>query len=87
MQAGLADVEVVGTNNEASVDFLSFYFIFREKRLQLNLSQNQFGKKLGIRRENVRDVELMKRNFSVKNFRKVLNSLDLKPEFMLNKLN
>jgi hypothetical protein len=61
--------------------------ILREKRLQLNLSQNQFGRKVGMRRENIRDVELSKRHFKVENFRKVLNSLDLKPEFLLNKLN
>ena len=61
--------------------------ILRKKRLQLNLSQNQFGRKVGMRRENIRDVELSKRHFKVENFRKVLNSLDLKPEFLLNKLN
>jgi len=61
--------------------------ILRERRLQLNLSQNQFGRKVGMRRENIRDVELSKRHFRVENFRKILNSLDLEPEFLLNKLN
>jgi hypothetical protein len=61
--------------------------ILREKRLQLNLSQNQFGRKVGMRRENIRDVELSKRHFGVGNFRKILNSLDLKSEFLLNRLN
>lgn len=40
-----------------------------------------------MRRENIRDVELSKRHFKVKNFRKILDSLDLEPEFLLNKLN
>ena len=61
--------------------------ILREKRLQLNLSQNQFGRKVGMRRENIRDVELSKRHFKVENFRKILNSLDLEPDFLLAKLN
>jgi hypothetical protein len=61
--------------------------ILREKRLQLNLSQNQFGRKVGMRRENIRDVELSKRHFRVGNFRKILDSLDLETEFLLNKLN
>jgi DNA-binding XRE family transcriptional regulator len=47
--------------------------ILRRKRLELGLSQNQLAKKVGIRRENIRDVELEKRNLSVKNFRKILN--------------
>ena len=51
--------------------------ILRKRRLELNLSQNQLGKIVGIRRENVRDVELMKRNFCAANFRKILNALNL----------
>jgi DNA-binding XRE family transcriptional regulator len=51
--------------------------ILRERRLQLGLSQNQLAKKIGIRRENIRDVELCKRHFRVENFRKVLKALNL----------
>ncbi|MEM7814613.1 MAG: helix-turn-helix domain-containing protein, partial [Candidatus Aenigmatarchaeota archaeon] len=51
--------------------------ILRRRRLKLGLSQNQLAKKIGIRRENIRDVELSKRCFSVKNFIKVLKSLNL----------
>jgi DNA-binding XRE family transcriptional regulator len=51
--------------------------ILKGRRLELGLSQNQLAKKIGIRRENIRDVELMKRNFSVKNFRKILETLNL----------
>lgn len=35
--------------------------ILRKKRLELGLSQNQFGRKVGLRRENIRDVELEKK--------------------------
>jgi len=58
----------------------------REKRLQLGLSQNQFGKKISIRRENIRDVELSKRNFSVKRLRLVLKALNLDITYLLEKL-
>jgi len=61
--------------------------ILRERRQQLNLSQNQFGRKVGMRRENIRDVELSKRHFKVENFRKILDTLNLEPEFLLSKLN
>lgn len=59
----------------------------REKRLQLGLSQNQLGKKVGIRRENIRDVELGKRNFGVKNFRKILKALNINVTYLLEELN
>ncbi len=61
--------------------------ILREKRLRLELSQNQLGKRIDIRRENIRDVELMKRNFRVKNFRKILNALNLDIDDLLKNLN
>jgi DNA-binding XRE family transcriptional regulator len=57
--------------------------ILRKRRLELGLSQNQLARKVGIRRENIRDVELMKRCFSVKNFRKILEALDLDVEEIL----
>jgi DNA-binding XRE family transcriptional regulator len=57
--------------------------ILRRRRLELGLSQNQLARKVGIRRENIRDVELMKRCFSVKNFRKILEALDLDVEEIL----
>lgn len=61
--------------------------ILRKRRLKIELSQNQLGKKIGIRRENIRDVELMKRNFSVKNFRRILKVLNLDINHMLTQLN
>jgi len=57
--------------------------ILRRRRLELGLSQNQLARKVGIRRENIRDVELMKRCFSVKNFRKILKALNLNVEEIL----
>ncbi len=60
--------------------------ILRKKRFEMGLSQNQIGKKVGIRRENIRDVELMKRNFSVKNFRKILETLNLDANYLLASL-
>ncbi|MFH8108361.1 MAG: helix-turn-helix transcriptional regulator [Candidatus Aenigmatarchaeota archaeon] len=61
--------------------------ILRRRRLKLGLSQNQLAKKIGIRRENIRDVELSKRCFSVKNFIKVLKSLNLSVVELLKGLN
>jgi DNA-binding XRE family transcriptional regulator len=60
--------------------------ILRRRRLELGLSQNQLARKVGIRRENIRDVELMKRCFSVKNFRKILEALDLSVEEILKSM-
>jgi DNA-binding XRE family transcriptional regulator len=60
--------------------------ILRRKRLELGLSQNQLAKKVGIRRENIRDVELEKRNLSVKNFRKILNVLKINVKYLLKEL-
>jgi len=51
--------------------------ILRKRRLELGLTQEQLARKVGIRRENVRDVELEKKCLGVANFRKVLNALDL----------
>ena len=47
------------------------------------MSQNQLARKVGIRRENIRDVELMKRCFNIKNFRKILEALKLDVEEIL----
>ena len=58
----------------------------REKRLQLGLSQNQLARKAGVRRENIRDVELEKRNFSVRNFRIVLKALNIDVIYLLKEL-
>lgn len=60
--------------------------VLREKRIQLGLSQNQLGKKIKVRRETVRDLESARRNFSVRNFRKILNELDLNSQVLLDKL-
>jgi ribosome-binding protein aMBF1 (putative translation factor) len=57
--------------------------ILRKRRLELGLSQNQLARKVGIRIENIRDVELMKICFSVKNFRKILEALYLNVEEIL----
>jgi len=51
--------------------------ILRKRRLELGLTQAQLAEKVGVRREMIRDVELEKRNLNVKNFRKILNVLDL----------
>jgi ribosome-binding protein aMBF1 (putative translation factor) len=61
--------------------------LLRKRRLELGLSQNQLAKKIGIRRENIRDVELGKRNFGVENLRKVLNALKINPKYLLEKMN
>ncbi len=60
--------------------------ILREKRLELGLSQNQLAKLSGIRRENIKNVELQKRNFSVRNFKKILKALKLNVKDILIKL-
>jgi len=61
--------------------------ILRKRRLELGLSQNRLAKKTGIRRENIRDVELEKKNFSVKNLRKILNVLKINVKYLLKELN
>ncbi len=58
----------------------------REKRLEMKLTQKQMGDKIGLRRENIRDVELEKRNFCVKNFRKVLEATNITAKDLLEKL-
>ncbi len=60
--------------------------ILRETRLKLGLSQNQFGGKVGMRRENIRDVEMMKRHFLAKNFRKAVEALGLDAPIILERL-
>ncbi|MBI3412822.1 MAG: hypothetical protein HY051_01950 [Candidatus Aenigmarchaeota archaeon] len=59
----------------------------REKRFEMKLTQKQMGNKIGMRRENIRDVELKKRNFCVKNFRKVLSATGISTDYLLEKLN
>jgi DNA-binding XRE family transcriptional regulator len=61
--------------------------ILRKRRLELGLSQTQLAKKIGVRRENIRDVELEKRNLSVKNFKKILNVLKINIKYLLQELN
>ncbi len=58
----------------------------REKRFDMKLTQKQMGDKIGMRRENIRDVELEKRNFCVRNFRKVLSATGLSASHLLEKL-
>lgn len=60
--------------------------ILRKRRLELELTQNQLAKKIGIRRESIRDVELERRNFSVNNFRKVLKALNINMSYLLKEL-
>ncbi|MCS7106088.1 MAG: helix-turn-helix domain-containing protein [Candidatus Aenigmarchaeota archaeon] len=60
--------------------------ILRERRLELKLSQKQLAKKLGVSREHLRDVELGKRCFSVKMFRKILKVLGLNIKSLLKEI-
>jgi len=60
--------------------------ILRRRRLELELTQNQLAKKIGIRRESIRDVELERRNFSVNNLRKVLKALNINISYLLKEL-
>ncbi len=60
--------------------------ILRQRRLGMGLTQKQLGEMVGIRRENIRDVELGKRHFCVDNFKKVLDSARLTPSYLLAKL-
>jgi len=60
--------------------------ILRKRRFELGLTQEQLAKKVGIRRENIRDVELEKRNFSVANFRKILDVLNIEISYILERV-
>lgn len=60
--------------------------ILRQKRLEMGLTQKQLGERVGIRRENIRDVELGKRHFCVNNFRKVLSVAGLETVYLLETL-
>lgn len=62
-------------------------YILRQRRLEMGLSQKQLGEIIGIRRENIRDVELGKRHFCVKNFRKTLEVANLNPRHLLGRAN
>jgi len=59
--------------------------IVRERRKELGISQQKLAESIGIRRENIRDFELMKRRLGVENFKKVLKELNVKIDEMLNK--
>ncbi|MFH0890021.1 MAG: helix-turn-helix domain-containing protein [Candidatus Aenigmatarchaeota archaeon] len=59
--------------------------ILRRRRLGMGLTQKQLGERVGIRRENIRDVELGKRHFCVNNFKKVLVAAHLTPSYLLGK--
>ncbi len=60
--------------------------ILRKRRFELGLTQDQLAKKIGIRKENIRDVELEKRNFSVANFRKILGVLNIEITYILERI-
>ncbi len=60
--------------------------ILRKRRLEMGLTQKQLGDKVGMRRENIRDVELGKRHFCARNFRKVLAAANLAPFRLLQAL-
>jgi len=49
--------------------------IVRERRKEPGISQKKLAELIGIRRENIRDFELMKRRLGVENFEKVLREL------------
>jgi len=54
--------------------------IIRERRKELGISQKKLAELIGIRRENIRDFELMKRRLGVEKFEKVLKELRINPE-------
>ena len=60
--------------------------ILREKRIELGYSQSNLAKIGGIKRETLKNVELMKRRFSVKNLKKVLNAMKLNVKEILREL-
>ncbi len=51
--------------------------VLRQRRFEMGLTQKQLGEMVGIRRENIRDVELGKRHFCVNNFKKVLETTNI----------
>jgi len=65
---------------------IKFGKILRERRFQMGLTQKQLGTLVSMRRENIRDVELEKRNFCVRNFRKVLTATNLTTASLLERL-
>lgn len=60
--------------------------VLKEKRLQLEISQNKLSRLVGMRRETIRDVELCKRNYSVENLRKIMNILDINTSDLITKI-
>jgi len=61
--------------------------IIGKKREELNLSKRKLAKLIGISREHFRDFELGKHKVSVKNFRKILEALNLDISYLLKVLN
>lgn len=61
--------------------------LLRKRRFEMGLTQEQMGNKIGLRRENIRDVELEKRNFCVRNFRKMLSATGLSTSRILQNFN
>ncbi len=61
--------------------------IIGKKRKELNLSKRKLAKLIAISREHFRDFELGKHNVSVKNFRKILEALNLDIPYLLKVLN
>ena len=60
--------------------------ILRERRIELGYSQSNLAKIAEIKRETLKNVELMERRFGVKNLKKVLNTLKLNVKEILRKL-
>ncbi len=65
---------------------MKFGKLLRERRVQMGLTQKQLGGLVSMRRENIRDVELEKRNFCTKNFRKVLKATNMTAKDLLERV-
>ena len=61
--------------------------LFKQRRLELNLSQARLAKLVGCSREHIRDIENSKRLPSVKMFEKLVEKLGLNVMHLLNFLN
>lgn len=59
---------------------------FKQKRLEMGLSQRELAKLIGCSREHVRDVENCKHGASVKYFKIVLKALNLNVPYLLKEL-
>ncbi len=60
--------------------------VLKNKRFTLRKTQKQLANLVDLSRESIKDVERGRRNFSVKNFRKVLRVLDIGPSDLLKEL-